>query len=100
PDRPPRGPRVRRAHAADDGDGARVPRALLGGGAPRRRGARDLLALRRHHVGDRLHDDLRDLGRGVLNPLRSEAEAFRFLIWVVVVVGVIVGGVLVIRAVS
>jgi hypothetical protein len=36
----------------------------------------------------------------VLNPLRSEAEAFRFLIWVVVVVAVIVGVVLVIRAVS
>jgi hypothetical protein len=36
----------------------------------------------------------------VLNPLRSEAEAFRLLIWVVVVVAVIVGVVLVIRAIS
>jgi hypothetical protein len=35
----------------------------------------------------------------VLNPLRSEAEAFRFLIYVVVVVGVIVGLVLLGRAV-
>jgi hypothetical protein len=36
----------------------------------------------------------------VLNPLRSEAEAFRFLIWVVVVVGTIVAVVLIVRAVS
>jgi hypothetical protein len=35
----------------------------------------------------------------VLNPLRSEAEAFRFLVWVVVVVGGIVAGVLLARAV-
>jgi hypothetical protein len=35
----------------------------------------------------------------VLNPLRSEAEAFRFLIYVVVVVAVIVGLVLLGRAV-
>jgi hypothetical protein len=36
----------------------------------------------------------------VLNPLRSEAEAFRFLVWVVVVVGVIVATVLIVRAVT
>jgi hypothetical protein len=36
----------------------------------------------------------------MLNPLRSEAEAFRFLVWVVVVVGAIVAVVLVVRAVS
>jgi len=36
----------------------------------------------------------------VLNPLRSEGEAFRFLIWVVVVVGAIVAAVLIVRAVS
>jgi hypothetical protein len=36
----------------------------------------------------------------VLNPLRSEAEAFRFLIWVVVLVAAIVAVVLVVRAVS
>jgi hypothetical protein len=35
----------------------------------------------------------------VLNPLRSEAEAFRFLIYVVVVVGAIVGLVLLGRAI-
>jgi hypothetical protein len=36
----------------------------------------------------------------MLNPLRSEAEAFRFLIWVVVVVAAIMAVVLVVRAVS
>jgi hypothetical protein len=36
----------------------------------------------------------------VLNPLRSEAEAFRLLIYVVVVVAVIVGLVLLVRAVT
>jgi hypothetical protein len=35
----------------------------------------------------------------VLNPLRSEAEAFRFLIYVLVVAAVIVGFVLLGRAV-
>ena len=35
----------------------------------------------------------------MINPLRSEAEAFRFLIYVVVVVAVIVGIVLLARAV-
>jgi hypothetical protein len=34
----------------------------------------------------------------MLNPLRSEQEAFRFLIYVAVVMGVIVGIVLLIRA--
>jgi hypothetical protein len=36
----------------------------------------------------------------VLNPLRSEAEAFRALIWVVIVVAVIVAIVLLVEAVS
>jgi hypothetical protein len=36
----------------------------------------------------------------VLNPLRSEAEAFRLLIYVVVVVAVIAGLVLLVRAVT
>jgi hypothetical protein len=35
----------------------------------------------------------------MLNPLRSEAEAFRFLLYVVVAMGVIVGLVLLGRAV-
>jgi hypothetical protein len=35
----------------------------------------------------------------VLNPLRSEQEAFRFLLYVAVVVAVILGLVLVLRAV-
>jgi len=34
----------------------------------------------------------------VLNPLRSEQEAFRFLLWVIAVVGTIVVVVLVLRA--
>jgi hypothetical protein len=34
----------------------------------------------------------------VLNPLRSEREAFRFLIYAVVVIGVIVAAVLLVRA--
>jgi hypothetical protein len=34
----------------------------------------------------------------VLNPLRSEQEAFRFLLYVAVVMGVIVGIVLLVRA--
>jgi len=34
----------------------------------------------------------------VINPLRSEQEAFRFLIYVAVVVGVIVAIVLILRA--
>ena len=50
---------------------------LLARGAPRRRGARHLLALRRRHVGGRLLVGLRPL---VLNPLRSEQEAFRALL--------------------
>jgi len=36
----------------------------------------------------------------VLNPLRSEGEAFRFLVWVAVVLGVIVAIVLVVRALT
>jgi hypothetical protein len=36
----------------------------------------------------------------VINPLRSEAEAFRFLIWVVVVAAVVIGAVLVARALT
>lgn len=36
----------------------------------------------------------------MLNPLRSEAEAFRFLIYVVIVVAAVVAVVLVVRAVS
>jgi predicted nucleic acid-binding Zn ribbon protein len=35
----------------------------------------------------------------VLNPLRSEQEAFRFLIYVVIAVAVVVGVVLLLRAI-
>ena len=34
----------------------------------------------------------------MLNPLRSEAEAFRFLIYVAVVVGLVMAVILVVRA--
>jgi len=34
----------------------------------------------------------------LINPLRSEAEAFRFLIYVVVVAAVVIGLVLLVRA--
>ena len=34
----------------------------------------------------------------MINPLRSEAEAFRFLIWVLVVAAVVVGLVLLVRS--
>jgi len=37
-------------------------------------------------------------GSAVLNPLRSEQEAFRFLLYVIAVVAVIIGVVLVLRA--
>ena len=36
----------------------------------------------------------------MLNPLRSEQEAFRFLLYVVVVVGVLTAVVLLVRAIS
>ena len=36
----------------------------------------------------------------MINPLRSEAEAFRFLIYVVVVAAIIIGLVLLVRAVT
>jgi hypothetical protein len=51
-------------------------------------------------VDHRLLDDLPAVGGAgaVLNPLRSEAEAFRFLIYVVICVAVVVGVVLVARA--
>ena len=34
----------------------------------------------------------------MLNPLRSEAEAFRFLVYVAIVFGVIIATVLIVRA--
>ena len=41
---------------------------------------------------------MRDPGGAVLNPLRSEEEAFRFLLYVIAVIAVIVGVVLLLRA--
>ena len=68
---------------------ARVPRALQPGEAPRRRGARHLLALRRRHVGRRVHDDLHPVGGAVGTkrgrPWESEEAAFAFLLRVVAV---------------
>jgi hypothetical protein len=37
-------------------------------------------------------------GRTLINPLRSEQDAFRFLIWVAVIVAVLVGIVFLVRA--
>ena len=45
----------------------------------------------------RLHDRLRALA--VLNPLRSEDEAFRFLLYAIAVIAVIVGLILILRAI-
>ena len=101
PHRPARRARLHRSVHAADGHGPRVPRPLLRRGPPGHGGAGDLLALRRHHVGDRLHDGLRASSqcsgaaaeaRGPVamklrltppNPLRSEADAFGFLVWFV-----------------
>ena len=53
----------------------------------------------------RVHDRLRDLSAGhvrpatVLNPLRSEGEAFRLLIYVMIVFAVIIAVVVILRAV-
>ncbi len=58
PHRPARRARVRRPDAPDLCDDPRLPRPLHGEGAPRRRGARDLLALRRRHVDRRFLVDL------------------------------------------
>src|SRR5581483_1569548 len=88
PDRAPRRARLRGPHDSRVHDDSRVPRALLARASPRRRDRRDLLALRRRHVDHRLHDRLHPLMR---NPLRSEGEAFRFLVAVIVGALVIVG---------
>ncbi len=77
-----------------DGHRAGVPRALLLDVALRRRGAGHLLALRRRHVDSRVHDDLHP----VINPLRSEREAFRLLLYVLAVAAAVIAVVLVIRA--
>ena len=51
PHRAPRRARLRRAHPAPVREHPRLPRPLHRQGAPRRRGARDLLALRRRRCG-------------------------------------------------
>ena len=90
--RPARRARVHRPAAAAVRDDPRLPRALQPRGASRRRGAGHLLALRRHHVARRLHHRLHPLaGDGMLNPLRSEDEAFRFLLYAIAVAVMIVG---------
>ena len=68
-------------------------------GPPRHRGAGDLLALRRRDVDRRLRDRLHPLGGApVENPLRSEAGAFRFLLYVIAVAVVVVAIALLVRA--
>jgi hypothetical protein len=76
--------------APQDSAQGTIPRALLGARAPRRRGPRDLLALRRRHVDHRVPHRLHPLRPGAvarpshpgdpLNPLRSEENAFRFFL--------------------
>src|SRR6185503_10407920 len=59
-----------------DGHDTRVPRALLVGRAPWRRGAGDLLALRRRHVDRRLHLRVHHLINpiGFVSPIHSLGE--------------------------
>ncbi len=79
---------------------ARLPRALQPRLAPRCGRAGHLLALRRHHVDRRLHDRLHPLAAACLccNPLRSEGEAFRLLLYVIAVFAVIAVLIVVLRA--
>jgi hypothetical protein len=57
-------------------------------------------------VGRRVHDGLRPLGEPspehptTFDPFRKEADAFRVLVWFVVLVAAIVAVVLIVRAVS
>jgi hypothetical protein len=55
-------------------------------------------------VDHRLHDDLRHLSAGrrrpLLNPLKSEEAAFRFLLYVVAAAVVVVAITLLVRAVT
>src|SRR5262249_32847825 len=81
-------PRLRRPLDPALHDYSCVPRALLARAPSRRRDSGDLLALRRRHVDRRVHDRLHPLMR---NPLRSEAEAFRFVLVVIVGALVIIG---------
>src|SRR5207244_6862479 len=81
PHRAPRSARLRRALDFALHDDPRVPRPFLPGEPPRRRDRRDLLALRGRNVDRGVHHRLHHL---MINPLRSEAEAFRFLIGTIV----------------
>ncbi len=87
----PRAPRVRGPDAARDGESPHVPRAFLAKGPHGSRDGRDLLALRRRHVDNRVPHRLHPLvppeGRGgLINPLRSEEDAFRFTVVVAILV--------------
>ena len=93
PHRPARRARLRRPLDPAVHDDPGLPRALLRRAPSRRRDRRDLLALRRRDVDRRVRDGLHPLtngyGEGLMrNPLRSEAEAFRFL--VVVIAGAVI----------
>ena len=59
-------------------------------GPPRDRGAGHLLALRRRDVDRRLHSPSTSSRRAVENPLRTEAGAFRLLLYVIAVAAVVV----------
>ena len=94
--RPARRARDDRPDAARVRDDPGVPRPLLVGGLPRHGSARDLLALRRRDVDRRLLHGLHHLM--ALNPLRTEREAFRFLLYVLAVFAVAMVIVLVVKA--
>ena len=81
PHGPARRARLRRPDAAPVRDDPRLPRPLHRQGAPRRRGARASTGTSSTSCGSSCTHALHPLDR-VLNPLRSEQEAFRFLIYV------------------
>ena len=86
--RPARRPRVRRPDAAHVRDDPRLPRPLHGQGAPRRRGARASTGTSSTSCGSSCTRRSTS-SRSMLNPLRSEQEAFRFLLYVVAVAAVV-----------
>ena len=92
-----------------DGDRTGVPRALLARAPSRRRGSGHLLALRRRHVGRRVHDDLHPLAPPAEpamsderrpRPWESEQAAFSFLLRVAGVAAVFVVVVLIVKAIA
>ena len=96
PDRPARRPRVHRPHAADDGDDPRLPGPLT---RPKEHRGVEVPGIYWHFVDvmwifvyqHAVPPLMVTAAPAVLNPLRCEQEAFRFLIYVAIVVAVLVG---------